>query len=132
MMINSRMMRTISKNSGYMQRFYSGLLLGSLLFSSTATFTANRQTKTESAASIRSSLTLFRNYALTTLPDQRTAGDTSKQNRLKHSVTHGGLAPKETGEPARTLRQLITTERSGVYLSCRLSRPGGRAPPAFA
>jgi len=133
MMINSRMKRTISKNSGYMQRFCSGLLLGSLLFSSTATFTANRHANTESAAaSIRSALTLFRNYALTTLPDQQTGNVNSKQNRVKQSVTHGGLAPKETGEPIRTLRQLVTTERSGLYLSCRLSRPGGRAPPAFA
>jgi hypothetical protein len=33
---------------------------------------------------------------------------------------------------ATTLRQLlVTSDRSVSYLSFRLSRPGGRAPPAF-
>jgi hypothetical protein len=76
--------------------------------------------------------TLFRNYALTTIPCQRTAGDTSKQNRVKHPVTHGGLAPREAGVPATAVHQLLSTDRSVLYLSFRVSRPGGRAPPASA
>jgi hypothetical protein len=120
-----------------MQGLWTTLLLGVLLFSSSVTFGARNpaaQANGESTpASIGSAAGPLRNYALTTLPDQRTAGVTSKQNRVKHSVTHGGLTPRETGEPATTLRQLlVVTDRSVLYLSCRLSRPGGRAPPASA
>lgn len=113
------------------------LLLVGLLFSSSAVFGAGNsadQREGESGpTSIRSAAALFRNYALTTLPGQRTASDLSKQNGVNRPVTHGGLAPGESGVPAATLHQLIvTTDRSALYLSFRLSRPGGRAPPASA
>lgn len=118
-----------------MQRLWSNFLLAGLLFSSIVHFGAGnpaRLTAESTPSSIRSATTLFRNYALTNLPDQRTAGDISKQNRVKHSVTHGGL-PTDSGKPAATLHQLlVTTDRSVLYLSFRLSRPGGRAPPASA
>lgn len=120
-----------------MQRLWTTFLLAGLLMSASVHFGAGNPaglTDAESTpSSIRSATTLFRNYALTNLPDQRTAGDISKQNRVKHSVTHGGLAPTHSGEPAATLHQLlVTTDRSVLYLSFRLSRPGGRAPPASA
>ena len=117
-----------------MQKLYTSILLGGLLFSSSASFSGKnqgRQTSDDSGPiAIRSVAPLFRNYALTTLPDQRTAADTSKQNRVKYSVSHGGVAPAAGIPPATTLRGLlVTTNRSILYLSFRLSRPGGRAPP---
>jgi len=131
------MKRSLSTTSAYLQRLWTSFLLAGLLFFSSATYSARNpadQTNWESKPpSVNSAATLFRNYALTTLADRRTASDTSRQNRVKHSLTHGGLAPRESGEPATTLHQLlVTTERSVLYLSFRLSRPGGRAPPASA
>ena len=131
------MKRSRSTSSAYLQSLWTSFLLAGLLFSSSVTYGARNpagQTDGESGpTSIRSATCLFRNYALTTLPGQSTAGETSKQNRVKHLITHGGLAPRESGEPATTLHQLlVTTDRSVLYLSFRLSRPGGRAPPASA
>jgi len=128
-------MRPSSTKSEFLQRVLTSFLLAVLLFSTSATFSARNQaspTNSESGPSpIRSVTPLFRNYALTSLSDQRTAGETAKQNRVKRLVTHGGLAPRVTGEPATTLRQLlVATDRSVLYLSCRLKQPGGRAPPA--
>jgi hypothetical protein len=127
------MKRALSTNNSCLQRLWTSFLLGGLLFSSSVTFNGKNQageTHGKSGPSaIRSTTALFRNYALNTLPDQRTAGDTSKQNRVKHSVTHGGLSPRETGDPATLHQVLVATDRSVLYLSFRLSRPGGRAPP---
>jgi len=128
------MKRTRSTSRAYLQKLYTSILLGGLLFSSSASFSGKnqgRQTSDDSGPiAIRSVAPLFRNYALTTLPDQRTAADTSKQNRVKYSVSHGGVAPAAGIPPATTLRGLlVTTNRSILYLSFRLSRPGGRAPP---
>jgi hypothetical protein len=120
-----------------MQRLWTTFLLASLLFSAIVHFGSSNpagMTDAESTpVSIRSAATLFRNYALTNFPDQRTAGDTSKQSRVKHSLTHGGLAPRDSHEPASMLHQLlVSTDQSVLYLSFRLLRPGGRAPPASA
>ena len=113
------------------------LLLVGLLFSSGTSRNAKAQAgQTEEKpgpTSIRSARTVLRNHALTSSPEQRVAGDISKQNRVKHSATYIGLAPAEAGAPAAIVRQrLVTTDRSVLYLSFRLSRPGGRAPPASA
>ena len=92
-----------------------------------------RQTEeTPAAASFRSADVLYRNHALTTFPGQRVAGDISKQNRLKHSESDPGLAPREAGAPSIIRQRLVVTDRTVLYLSFRLSRPGGRAPPASA
>jgi hypothetical protein len=114
----------------------TSFLLVGLLFSSSVTLgarnLASRMERESGPTSIRPAATLFRNYALTTIPGQRTAGDTSKQNRIKHPVTHGGLAPRESGVPATAVHQLLSTDRSVLYLCFRVSPPGGRAPPASA
>jgi hypothetical protein len=110
----------------------TSFLLFGLLFSSSATVGARRISGESGPTSIRPAATLFRNYALTTVPGQRTAADTSKQNRVKHPVTHGGLAPRASGVSATAVHQLFSTDRSVLYLSFRASRPGGRAPPASA
>jgi len=113
------------------------LLLVGLLFSSGTSRNAKaqaRQTEEKPGpTSIRSAKTVLRNHALTSSPEQRVAGDLSKQNRVKHSATYIGLAPAAAGAPAATvIQRLVTTDRSVLYLSFRLSRPGGRAPPASA
>jgi len=119
-----------------LESLLTSFLLGGLLFSSSATVGARNLTsrieRESGPTSIRPAATLFRNYALTTIPGQRTAGNTSKQNRVKHPVTHGGPAPRESGAPATVVHQLLITDRSILYLSFRVSCPGGRAPPALA
>jgi hypothetical protein len=83
--------------------------------------------------SVRSLGNLSRNYALTVVPSQRTAGDVSKHNSLKRSLIHGGLARRESNLPANTLRGfLVANEHSLSYLSFRLIRTGSRAPPSLA
>jgi hypothetical protein len=130
------MKRSLSTTGAYLQKLGTSFLLAGLLFSSNAIYGARNpagETNGESEpTSVNSAATLSRNYALTTLADHRTASDTSRQNRVKHSLTHGGLAPRESREPATLHQLLVTTERSVLYLSFRLSRPGGRAPPTFA
>ena len=125
-----------SKTRRCIESMLTSFLLVGLLFSSNVTLGAKnlaRRIERESGpTSIRPVGTLFRNYALTSIPGQRTAGDTSKQNRVKHPVTHGGLAPRESGVPATAVHQLLSTGRSVLYLSFRISPPGGRAPPASA
>jgi hypothetical protein len=120
----------------YIESLLTSFLLVGLLFSSSATLgarnPASRIERESEPTSIRPAATLFRNYALTTIPGQRTAGDTSKRNRIKHPVTQGWLAPRESGVPATAVHQLVSTDRSVLYLSFRVSRPGGRAPPASA
>ena len=135
-MIEFRMKRSISTNGDFLRRLCISFLLLGLLYASTVTFSATSQAAATNTAagltSIRSVSPLFRNYGLTTLTSQRSAVDTSTHNRVKYSLTHGGLSPRETGEPPAILHQLlVSTDRSALYLSCRLSRPGGRAPPDF-
>ena len=113
------------------------LLLVGLLFSSgtsrNAKIQARQKEEKPGPTSFHSATTILRNHALTSSPGQRVAGDISKQNRVKHSLTYIGLAHGEAGAPAAIVRQrLVTTDRSILYLSFRLSRPGGRAPPASA
>ena len=122
------------------QRYRSlviNLLLVGLLFSSSVSPNAKtqaRQTEEKPGpTAIHSAKTVLRNHALTSSPGQRVAGDIFKQNRVKHSVTYTGLAQGEAGAPAAIIRQrLVNTDRSVLYLSFRLSRPGGRAPPVSA
>ena len=113
------------------------LLLVGLVFSSGTSRNAKIQARQTEAkpgpTSIHSAKTVLRNHALTSSPGQRVAGDISKQNRVKHSANYIGPVPGEAGAPAAIVRQrLVTTDRSVLYLSFRLSRPGGRAPPASA
>ena len=111
------------------------LLVGLFVSSSAAVGAVNLAAKGEGEAgptSVRSATTLLRNYALTTVPGQRTASDISKQNGVKRPVTNGGLAPRESGIATAVHQFLVTTDRSVLYLSFRSSRPGGRAPPASA
>jgi hypothetical protein len=138
------MTKSISMATVRLQSVLSTLLLVVLLFSANASIGAKYQAKlTEDRSrleaewmpaptSMRSRECLKRNHALTTFPGQRVAADISKQNRVKHSPVYG-LPPHEFGAPAAIVRQhLITTEQLVSYLSFRLSRPGGRAPPVFA
>lgn len=119
------------------QRLLTRFLLAGLLFSSGAARSANypaSQREGESRpTSISAAPILIRNYALTTLPDQRTAGHVFKENRVKHLVTPSGPGRRVSGVPATIVHQLlVSTDRSVLFLSLRLSRPGGRAPPASA
>ena len=108
-------------------------LLFSLSTSGNAKIQARQAEEKPGPTSIRSSKTVLRNHALTSSPGQGVAGDISEQNRVKHSVTYTGLAQGEAGAPAAIIRQRpVNTDRSVLYLSFRLSRPGGRAPPVSA
>jgi hypothetical protein len=113
------------------------LLLVGLLFSSAtsrdATIQARQTEEKPGPTSIRSGKSVLRNHALTTFSGQPVVADHSKQNRGKHSVIYSVLASAKVSAPAAILRErLVTTDRSVLYLSFRLSRPGGRAPPASA
>ena len=136
------MKRYLSKSTWHVEKLLTNFLLVGLLCSSSAVvgsssaaIGARLAANQEEAGptSVRSAPALFRNYALTTVPGQRTAGDASKQNSVKYPVNHRGLAPRESGAPPTAVHQLlVSAERSVSYLSFRLSRPGGRAPPALA
>ena len=113
------------------------LLLVGLLLSSGTFRNANLQAiQTEekpAPTSIHSAKTVLRNRALIAFSGQLIAVDVSKQNRGKHSVIYGGLAPAKVGTPPALLRQRpVTTDRSFSYVSFCLARPVGRAPPASA
>ena len=83
--------------------------------------------------SVRSAASLFRSYALTSFQGQRTASDSSKQNRLKHPLIPGGLVPGKLGTPYALLcRRLAARDEHFLYLSTRFSRPIGRGPPPSA
>jgi len=128
------MKRILSTTSACFQSLATSFLLVGLLSSSSTTLGAKNPASLSEVGSgptsIRSAATPVRNYALTTLPGQRTASDASRQNHGKHSVIHGG-APSESGPRATVVHQLlVTTDRSLLYLSFRSSRPGGRAPPS--
>jgi hypothetical protein len=124
----------------YLSIFRSRLtkfLLVALILSSSAAIharsAAGKRTSEPGPNSVHTTATLSRNYALTVVPSQRIASDVSKQNSIKRSVIHGGLARRESGLPANLPRPLlVVNERSLSYLSFRLIRTGGRAPPSLA
>ncbi len=126
---------TISKN---IKRVLTSFLLVGILFSSgtapNAKYAASQGERGERESgptSVGAAPIRIRNYALTTLPDLRTAGHAAKQSRVKDSIAPGELARRVSLAPASIVHQLLAaTGRSVLYLSLRLSRPGGRAPPA--
>jgi hypothetical protein len=135
-MLKLQMKKSVSNTHEPFKNLLTRFLLVAL-FSCSVFVGASSQTRQaeEEAAppSIGFAITPAREYALKTPPGQRAAGDTSKQDRSKHSVTYGGPVAREFGAPASILRQRrITTEQSVLYLSFRWSRPGGRAPPVSA
>jgi hypothetical protein len=117
-------------------RTQSALLSVVLLLAANASLAAKSQAAEDhglSASVIASNESPRRNHALTTLPGQRVAGDTSKQNRIKHFVTLKSLSPNKFGTPSALVRQrLALADQSVTYLSFPLTRPRGRAPPASA
>jgi hypothetical protein len=127
-------MCTMSQRS---RSYVIALLLVGSLFSSSSSLNAKvkprESQRNPDPTAVGSAKTVWRTYALTTIPAQRPAADLSKQNRVKHLVTYSGTAAKEVGPlPAIAREFLAVTDHSLLYLSFRLSRPGGRAPPAFA
>jgi hypothetical protein len=119
------------------QRLLTSFLLVGLLFcpgaASGAKNPASPREGESTPTSIGAAPILNRNYALTTLPDQRTAGHAFKENRVKHLVTPSGPARRVADVNVTIVHQLlVVTDRSVLYLSFRLSRPGGRAPPTSA
>lgn len=128
-----RLMKTTSERS---RSYMIALLLVPLLLSSVSLNAKVRPRQSEhkpGPTAVSSASTVWRNYALTSIPGQRTAADLSKQNRINHAIAYGGPAAGEVGPlPAIAREFLAVTDRSILYLSFRLSRPGGRAPPAFA
>jgi hypothetical protein len=117
-----------------LEKVLASFLLVGLLFSASASGNArNRAKEEEGSSSVRSAGSGFRDYALTSVPNQRTASHLSKKNSAKHPVNHGGLSPIESAAPAATGHEIfVATDRSVLYLSFRVSPPGGRAPPASA
>jgi hypothetical protein len=113
--------------------FATSLLLVGLFLSSSAFLSAKIQfgqtAEQPGPTAIRSTTTPARDYALKTPSGQRISVDLSKQNRVKHLVVYGGLATEDLNEPATARQFLVSTGRSVLYLSFRLTRPGGRAPP---
>jgi hypothetical protein len=130
------MIRLINTTSQRSRSYVIALLLGSLLLSSVSLNAKVRSRQSEhkpGPAAVGSASTVLRNYALTSIPGQRTAADLSKQNRVNHLIAYGGPAAGEVGPlPAIEREFLAVTDQSVLYLSFRLSRPGGRAPPASA
>ena len=132
------MKKSLSTTSHYRQSlFLTSFLLASLLVSSSAGFgNFNHVGQGEGPreeTSFRSAATLSRTYALTNFQSQRTASDSSKQNRVKHPVTPAGLVLGKLGAPNGAARRcVIVATQSLFYLSIRFSRPAGRAPPTSA
>jgi hypothetical protein len=138
------MKRSLSNSSPGKQSLLTSFLLVALIFSSAsagakyqgkfqAGFQKGQTAEKAEPASVSFTSTVLRNHALTTFPGQYVASDTAKQNRFKYSASYPVLAPGRFGAPAAIVRQLlVTTDRSALYLSFCLSRPGGRAPPASA
>jgi hypothetical protein len=115
----------------------TSFLLATLLVSSSAGFGnfshVGQSEGLREATSFRSAAALSRVYALTNFQSQRTASDSSKQNRVKHPVTPAGLVPGKLGAPNGAARwRVIIAGQSLFYLSIRFSRPAGRAPPPSA
>src|SRR6476620_7381083 len=135
MMFCDPMKRVLSHTSPRFTNILWVVLLFSNAFGAARDHAKYQQRQTEEApgpASFRSADILCRYHALTTLAGERVAADFSKQNRLKHSASDPGLAPRAAGVPSITRQRLVTTDRSVLYLSFRLLRPKGRAPPASA
>lgn len=126
-----------------LQNAVTSVLLAVLLLGASASFGSSWQSSEDfgqssvegltEPASVQSTESQRPNHALTTVPRQRVAGDISKQGKLKHSISPNSVATRNFGTPAAIVRQrLAVTDQSVTYLSFRLSRPGGRAPPASA
>jgi hypothetical protein len=105
-------------------------LLGSSVFTANASSLVHEVTGHSGPVSFRSASPLFRNYALTTVTGQRTASNISKQSGVKRPLTFVGPALTESNAAPETNHQLfVTTDPTFSYLSFRLLRRGGRAPP---
>jgi hypothetical protein len=127
------MKRYLSTSSRRAENMLTSFLLVAVLLSSSAPAGGNPTDQTARPSSVGAAATRFRNYALTTVPCQRIARDTSKLKSVKHPIPHAGLSPRESDVPANSVHQLlVTSQRSILYLSFRSSRPSGRAPPASA
>ena len=118
------------------RRFSVNLLLVGLLLSSTSSIAKveRRQSAERSGPTrIHQAKTVLRDHALTSSAGPQVAGDLSQQKRGKHSLNYIGLAPAKVSALTAFVRlRPRTTDRSFWYLSLRLSRPRGRAPPASA
>jgi hypothetical protein len=119
------------------QRLLTSFLLVGLLFSTgtarNAKNAASQRERESGPSSIGAAPIRIRNYALTTLSGQRAAGHAAKENRVKDSVAPGVLSRRVSRVPASIVHHpFAATGRPVSYLSLRLSRPGGRAPPASA
>jgi hypothetical protein len=115
--------------------FLAFVLLVSIFLSSTAGLSnrVNRISAAPAPASVQSAPTLFRTYALGSFQGQRTAGDTSKQNRVAHRVTHSGLVSARFWSLNGTLGLHLVGDNASVFNSIfRHSRTRGRAPPLSA
>jgi hypothetical protein len=124
----------MKRNYSTSSRLVTSFLLVGLMFSATAAVGARNSPEKNPEQSgpnlVRSAAALSRLHLLTAVSSQRIASDISKQNSIKRAFAHGGLTQPEFLLSANTLLLLVATERSLSYLSFRLSRPGGRAPPA--
>jgi hypothetical protein len=138
--VNLPMKRPVNKISQRCGRVVTKLLLIGLLFSSgivpaqylPALGPHSEQPSTPESTSINLFVGLLRGDALTTSHGQRTAGDISRQNRIRHSVIHGHAAGNFTIPAAMLRARLVTNDQSVPYISFRSLRPGGRAPPVSA
>jgi hypothetical protein len=113
--------------------FLTSFLLVSLFICPNASF-SNRVGESEGRpSSVRSAATLTRSYALTSFHSQLTAGDSSKENRVRHPIITFWLVPRKLIVPnAASGLRLIIDDGHLLYLSARFSRPIGRGPPPSA
>jgi hypothetical protein len=131
------MKKDFLRNIRHVEKLLTRFLLVGLLLSLTpangARNVAGLTEKDSGTAAIRTGNPLIRNYALTVITGQRTAGDISKSNRVRYPAVPDGLALRvSVVAPNAVQRFLVATARSVSYLSFRSSRPGGRAPPVSA
>jgi Tfp pilus assembly protein FimT len=129
------MKSSLAKTCGRARRLLTALLLVAVLSSFAAAVVkshAPQAAGTSAPASVSSAVTLLSDHAVTTRPGQRLASDASKQNRLRHSLIYAALTPRVGLAATAVKRFLVTPEQSVSYLSFRLSRTGGRAPPVSA
>ena len=131
-----RMKKSLSTTSACFESlFLTTFLLVSVFFSSTAGL-SNRVDRIATApapTSVRSAPTLFRTYALGSFQGQRTAGDTSKQNRVKHPLTDSGLVSARFASLNGTIGRRLVADNASVFNSSfHHSRTRGRAPPLSA
>ena len=116
--------------------FLTSFLLAGLIVCPSAALCGFSQGQSERHSGppfVRSTASLSRNYALTSFQSQRTASDSSRQNRIKHPVIPAGLVPGKLGAPnAATCRPLIVRDEHSLYFSAGFSRPVVRGPPPSA